>query len=147
MAEGRTIAAKELTKLDREVLRLCEVVAEALRALIPNPDNAKEFWAKYGKINYSRDAGLGVVAASCNATRSARAGDKASCPFPIATSDGIRSPPPKTPPRISKKSKLNSMRRINPCDFAHRESSRSGHPKPSTIFRQRIASQIKREPR
>ncbi len=60
MAEGRTISAKELTKRDREVLRLTEVIAEALRALIPNPENAKEFWDKYGKVNYSRDAGLGV---------------------------------------------------------------------------------------
>jgi hypothetical protein len=62
MVKTRTISVNELTVTDRRMLEICSKISELLESLIPNKDKAKEFMKQYGRINYSRDAGMGVGA-------------------------------------------------------------------------------------
>jgi hypothetical protein len=59
MASGRTVSALELTEKDKKALELCSKISEVLKDLIPNEDKKKDFWKVFGKIDMSRDAGLG----------------------------------------------------------------------------------------
>jgi len=62
MAKTRTISANELTDNDRKMIKICSNISELLKSLIPNQGDADEFMRKYGKVSYSRDAGMGVGA-------------------------------------------------------------------------------------
>ncbi len=59
MAKGRTISANFLTDLDKEVLKLCEIISLKIKSKIKNDKLKKDFWNKFGKISLSRDAGAG----------------------------------------------------------------------------------------
>lgn len=59
MAKGRTVAAKELTEKDKQALEICEAISNNLAELITNSDKRKDFLKNYGRVHYSRDAGLG----------------------------------------------------------------------------------------
>jgi len=61
MAKGRTISATKLTKVDRKALKICEAVSWALAQLIPDDEKKQNFMKKYGQVDFSRDAGLGVA--------------------------------------------------------------------------------------
>ena len=54
-----TINARDLTEQDKSILKLCEKISEALKLLIPDETMKTQFWNDYGKISYTRDAGLG----------------------------------------------------------------------------------------
>jgi len=58
MSTGRTISARYLTDKDREILENCEEISKIIKENIPE-DNQASFWNDFGKISYSRDAGLG----------------------------------------------------------------------------------------
>jgi hypothetical protein len=60
MATGRTISASFLSQLDHNVIKLCESISDSISDLITDIDLRKEFKAEYGKISYTRDAGLGL---------------------------------------------------------------------------------------
>jgi hypothetical protein len=59
MATGRTISASFLTRLDQNVLELCEKISQAILELIPNTEDKKKFKENFGKISKTRDAGAG----------------------------------------------------------------------------------------
>ena len=59
MASSRTISASFLTDLDKKTIALCEQISKALRENIPK-EIQKEYWKEFGKISFSRDAGLGL---------------------------------------------------------------------------------------
>ena len=58
MAKGRTVSATELTEKDRFALEICRKVSEALAGLIED-DKKEDFMRNYGRVHFSRDAGLG----------------------------------------------------------------------------------------
>jgi len=60
MATGRTVSASFLTDKDKNVLLLCETISKQIEDSISNAKNKEEFKKEFGKISYSRDAGLGV---------------------------------------------------------------------------------------
>jgi hypothetical protein len=59
MATGRTVSASFLTNLDDKVLTLCNEMSDYIQDLLDN-DNKKDFLAKYGKLSYTRDGGMGL---------------------------------------------------------------------------------------
>ena len=59
MAKGRTISAKELTNNDRWALDICFKISAEITNLIPDDQHKKDFMRNYGRVHYSRDAGLG----------------------------------------------------------------------------------------
>lgn len=61
MAKGRTVAATELTEVDRKAIRICDAISKKLYASIPDPESKREFLRIFGKVHESRDAGLGVA--------------------------------------------------------------------------------------
>jgi len=64
MAKGRTVSATELTDKDKKALEICEKISEALANLITNDENYKnDFMKNYGRVHFSRDAGLGRAGA------------------------------------------------------------------------------------
>ncbi len=58
MSAGRTISAKNLTDKDREILENCEKISKIIKENIPE-ENQSFFWNDFGKVSYSRDAGVG----------------------------------------------------------------------------------------
>jgi len=60
MATGRTISASFLTDLDHRVIELCESISLAIYNSISKNEFKAEFKKEYGKISYTRDAGLGL---------------------------------------------------------------------------------------
>ncbi len=60
MATGRTVSASFLTDLDRQVIQLCEKIAEAIQNTLKDKDLQKDFKKQFGKISYTRDGGLGL---------------------------------------------------------------------------------------
>ncbi|HRT84404.1 MAG TPA: hypothetical protein P5523_07165 [Bacteroidales bacterium] len=63
MAKGRTVSATELTDRDKEALRLCGDISDALADMITNTESKEEFIKNYGRVHLSRDAGLGRAGA------------------------------------------------------------------------------------
>lgn len=61
MAKGRTVAAIELTGRDRWALRVCTEIGESLASLITSESIRKEFVKEYGKVDMSRDSGVGLA--------------------------------------------------------------------------------------
>jgi len=59
MAKGRTVSATELTDKDRQALEICKAVSDKLAALIVNSGLKEDFVKNYGRVHFSRDAGLG----------------------------------------------------------------------------------------
>lgn len=62
MAKTRTISVNQLTVAERGMLEICSKVSQLLKNLIPNQGNSDEFMRRYGRIHYSRDAGMGLAA-------------------------------------------------------------------------------------
>jgi len=62
MAKTRTISVNELTDSDRNMLDICSKVSELIKSLIPDREKADVFMKEHGRVNYSRDAGMGVGA-------------------------------------------------------------------------------------
>lgn len=62
MAIGRTISADKLTILDEKVLKLCKQISDLIFQNIEDTTLARDFMKVWGKINLSRDAGIGVGA-------------------------------------------------------------------------------------
>jgi len=60
MATGRTVSASFLTDLDKQVIELCEKIAETIQNTIKDKDLQKDFKKQFGKISYTRDGGLGL---------------------------------------------------------------------------------------
>jgi hypothetical protein len=60
MATGRTVSASFLTDLDKQVIDLCEKIAETIQNTIKDKDLQKDFKKQFGKISYTRDGGLGL---------------------------------------------------------------------------------------
>ncbi|HPN32737.1 MAG TPA: hypothetical protein PKY81_17425 [bacterium] len=60
MATGRTISASFLTQNDNKIITLCESISNTILNNIADKDDKKLFKKNYGKISYTRDAGLGV---------------------------------------------------------------------------------------
>jgi hypothetical protein len=60
MATGRTVSASFLTDLDKQVIKLCEKIAETIYNAIKDKDLQKDFKKQFGKISYTRDGGLGL---------------------------------------------------------------------------------------
>ncbi len=81
MATGRTVAATELTILDRQVIELCESVSKVLRDLIPDNVTKRKFWNDYGKVNYSRDAGVDVAGGKLQRDALCTRGRQGKAPF------------------------------------------------------------------
>lgn len=61
MAKGRTISATELTDKDHWALEICKSISDKLAGMITAPDQRGDFIKNYGRINFSRDAGLGLA--------------------------------------------------------------------------------------
>lgn len=59
MAGDRTISASELTDVDKEAVLFCDQISRVIKDLIPDPNASKDFYDKYGKVSYTRDAGAG----------------------------------------------------------------------------------------
>jgi len=62
MAKTRTISFKELTKNDQRMLGICSKIANLLKILIPDQEKANAFMKIYGRVDSSRDAGMGLAA-------------------------------------------------------------------------------------
>jgi hypothetical protein len=62
MAGDRTVSASELTDRDKEAVLFCDQISRAIKSLIPDPNASKDFYDKYGKVSYTRDAGAGLGA-------------------------------------------------------------------------------------
>ena len=58
MAKGRTVSSSQLTETDRKAVGLCEAISAAIVRAVG--DQASEFSKKYGKIDPTRDGGLGL---------------------------------------------------------------------------------------
>lgn len=63
MAKGRTVSATELTERDKKALEICRSVSDALAGLITDTKSKDDFMKNYGKVHFSRDAGLGRAGA------------------------------------------------------------------------------------
>jgi len=61
MAKGRTISATELTDRDRWALEICLKISTELTNLILDNRSKEDFMQNYGRIHFSRDAGLGLA--------------------------------------------------------------------------------------
>jgi hypothetical protein len=59
MAKGRTISATELTDKDKKGLEICQKISENLTRLIIDSGKREDFIKNYGRVHFSRDAGLG----------------------------------------------------------------------------------------
>ena len=59
MAKGRTVSATGLTDRDRRALEICKAVSDKLADLITTPEQREDFIKNYGRVHFSRDAGLG----------------------------------------------------------------------------------------
>jgi len=59
MASGRTIGANDCTEKDKNIIKLCEKIAETIKSKIPNPEDKMRFHDEFGKISLTRDAGAG----------------------------------------------------------------------------------------
>lgn len=59
MAKGRTISASFLTEKDRKIIELCQKISNTILDILPE-DSRKRFKNDFGKISFSRDAGLGL---------------------------------------------------------------------------------------
>ena len=62
MASGRTISASFLTKVDDQVIQLCESISDSVSEVISDKDKQKDFKKQYGKISKTRDGGTGLGA-------------------------------------------------------------------------------------
>ncbi len=62
MAKGRTVSATELTDKDRKALEICQEVSNKLAELISEHKQKEDFIKNYGRVHFSRDAGLGLAA-------------------------------------------------------------------------------------
>jgi hypothetical protein len=61
MAKGRTISATKLTDRDRWALEICHKISTELTNLILDNRSKEDFMKNYGRIHFSRDAGLGLA--------------------------------------------------------------------------------------
>lgn len=59
MAQNRTVSATELTEKDKEGLKICRSISDVLAKLITKTESREDFIKNYGRIDLSRDAGLG----------------------------------------------------------------------------------------
>lgn len=60
MATGRTISASFLTEKENQIISLCENISNLIVDKIGDDKQKKVFLKEYGKISFTRDAGLGV---------------------------------------------------------------------------------------